>query len=59
MSRRMSIVSMVSVASSEEGEVSEYLSSKRSTLESNCTAPDDTIHDVGEESDQDVSNTIM
>merc|ERR1719150_2123106 len=31
--------SAVSVASSEEGEVSEYLSSKRSTLDSNCSAP--------------------
>jgi len=59
MSRRMSIVSVGSVASSEEGEVSEYLSSKRSTLESNCTAPEDIIHDVGEESDQDVPNTII
>ena len=38
--------SAVSVASSEEGEVSEYVSSKRSTLDSNCSAPaaDNTLH---------------
>ena len=38
--------SLASVASSEEGEVSEYVSSKRSTLDSNCSAPaaDNTLH---------------
>ena len=49
-SRRMSVVSvvsMLSLPSSEEGEVSEYASSKRSTLESNITAPgQETCHDT-------------
>ena len=37
LSRRS--ISVVSVASSEEGEVSEYVDSKRSTLESNISSP--------------------